>query len=602
MTLNLLSPTRLASNLLGTAALLAAGLFTAGGAQAQSVCKSFYPAGFSLVQGQSNPAITSMSKPAKGVAVSEPNFNVCLVRGTNHTTETSTQFLRNDYSRRQAFNASNTYFIAYSNDGWWHLYDANTLQYLRKLSPRVANPSVSSEFHMAGDAEPHWHPTDPNLLYYVTNNGGTKLLRLDVRNNSYVIAADFAGKLPAWGNSAQHIWTKSEGSPSADGRYWGFQVENGSFNLLGYMVWDLEQNKLVGARQDGNRPDHSSMSAGGRWYVTSDDATGTWAWSPDFTQKKKLHAKSEHSDLALGAKGEDIYVSIDYQSPAGNVFMTNIDSCPAVPASASTAPICPRTVLFPTYLNGAATAMHFSGKAFSKPGWILWSTYGTSRSRDGTWPWYRDKIMAVELKASPRMYPIAYHRSNVGDYFAEPHATVSRDFTRIAFNTNWGSSNALDLDMYLINLPATALPGGATPPSQRPTRHGRRLHPVPARPVTRLIAGTDIIASPSTASSSAASPSPSPPSTGGGGMTVGNRVFTIPCVLCRESERVRSGWRTVLSGFAWLRDAWTPAYFWAAADVVLDEPEAPDSSPQPLAAKAVQVGTQVSMQKDDDRH
>lgn len=433
-------------------------------AQSLGVCNSFYTAGFTLTQGKVNPTMPAVAKPAKGTVLKESNFNTCLVRATSHSTEPPSTFARNDYSRRQAFNADNTYFIVYSNDGWWHLYNANTLQHLRQLSPKVANASVSSELHMAGDAEPQWHPTDPNSLYYLPTNGGTKLLKLDVRTNTATVAADFAGKLPSWGSSASHIWTKSEGSPSADGRYWGFQVENTSFGLLGYMVWDLQNNRLVGSRQDSSRPDHSSMSAAGRWYITSSDTNGTWAWSPDFTTKKKLHAKSEHSDLALGPNGQDYYVSVDYQSSAGDVFYTDIDACPAVAASATTGPICPRTVLFPSYANGAATAMHFSGKGFKKPGWMVFSTYGTSASRDGSWPWFTNKIYVVELAANPRVYPIAYTRraESAGGYWSEPHATVSRDFTRIAFNSNWGVANAEDIDTYIVHIPASSLPGGTT--------------------------------------------------------------------------------------------------------------------------------------------
>jgi hypothetical protein len=38
---------------------------------------------------------------------------------------------------------------------------------------------------------------------------------------------------------------------------------------------------------------------------------------------------------------------------------------------------------------------------------------------------------------------------------------VSRDFTRVAFNSNWSSAGD-DIDDYIVHIPASALPGGTT--------------------------------------------------------------------------------------------------------------------------------------------
>lgn len=521
-------------------------------AQSLGVCNSFYSPGFAVAEGRVNPTVPNMNKPAKGIPFKEPNFNTCVVRATDRASEGSgSSFLRNDYSRRQAFNADNTYFIVYAIDGWWYLYDARTLRQIRKLSPRVAKPDLPVDVHLASDAEPQWHPTDPNALYYVQTYGGNKLYKLDVRNNTYTVAADFTGKFPH-STRARRFWTKSEGSPSADGRYWGFQVEDANFNMLGYMVWDLEQGRVVGSRADSRRPDHSSMSASGRWFISSDDATGTWAWSPDFRTKKRLLHKSEHSDLALGPNGEDYYVSIDYQSNAGDVFFVNIDTCPAVDASATSAPVCPRTVLFPTYSNGSGTALHVSGKGFNKPGWAVISTYGTSASRNGAWPWYTNKIFAVELKANPRVYPLAYTRVRDGDYWAEPHASVSRDFTRIIYNSNWGSTSG-GIDAYIIHVPTSALPGGVVappPPSNGPTTGG--ILP-PRRQVVRPAAAT--------VASRQVPPAPQgAPSASGGGSAATGVSITPPGL-----RLVRAMAAALWQGGHSMREA--PAPWWASASL-----------------------------------
>ncbi|HEY5971936.1 MAG TPA: hypothetical protein VIT22_08175 [Pseudoxanthomonas sp.] len=424
----------------------------------------------------------SLSRPARGVRVKEPSFGTCLVRGTDHAADVTGKFSRAYYARRQVFNADNTYFFTIG-EGWHHLYDAKTMKHLRKLSPRAVNSSLPKEYHINSDSEAQWDAKDPNSMYYLSASGGKKLMKLDVRNNSYKVVADFSNSLPSWASGATRVWAKWEGSSSKDSRYWGFQVENSSGTILGYIVWDLLLNKLAGSMQSSIQSDHTSMSPSGRWIVLASHTSGTWAYSPDFKTKKKLMGTSGHSDLAIGANGHDHYVSIDYASSKGDVFMVDLDTCPSVAASASTAAYCPRTVLFQQYIDGSSSAMHISGKAYDRPGWVVVSAYGHKNSRDGSTPWYADKVFAMEMRANPRIYPIAYTRrtkASTGDsYWSEPHATTNRNLTQIAFNSNWGGSSYEDVDTYIVKLPVSALPGsvvttpptrvtgGNTPPSSR---------------------------------------------------------------------------------------------------------------------------------------
>jgi hypothetical protein len=380
-----------------------------------------------LVEGRRATDAPARPKPPKGLAHEEPTFRTCLVRATDHAREGLRGFARNDYSRRQAFNADGTLFFVSSRDGGWHLYDARTLARLRCLEG------------LSGDAEPQWHPTEPHTLYYLPRNGGLQLRAIDVRTLATRVAADFSGALP-WPGAAR-VWTRSEGSPSRDGRLWALQVETERFEILGLVVWDLAEQRLVGSVPLAVRPDHVSMSPSGRWVVSS-GGDGTIAWSPDFRQRRVLQRRTEHSDLAVGADGHDVYVSIDYASGRGWVFMVDLDTGE-------------RTDLFPTYVERASTAIHFSGKAYDRPGWVLASTYAGSGPRQ----WFMAKVFALELRATPRVYPLAAHHSVVrGQYFAEPHATVNRDFTRVLFNSNWGAAGSDDVDAYLIRLPEGAFP------------------------------------------------------------------------------------------------------------------------------------------------
>lgn len=441
----------------GAGLLAALGVLSPPGIVAGSgVCTGFYPPGFALVEGPDNTQPPpGLPKPAKGVRYADPVYGTCVVRATDHASEPPVNFARTDYSRRQAFNADGSRMLIYSGDGGWHLYSADTLAHLGELPG------------LGGDAEAQWHPSDPALLYYVPTNGGLVLRRLDVVSGQQTTVADFSGRLP-WPGAA-HVWTKSEGSPSADGRYWGFMVDDAAFASVALFTYDLQTDTIIATyATNGDRPDHVSMSASGLYFVVSWDAPrGTRVFNRDFSGEFLLLPSSEHSDLALDANGDDVYVSIDYGSNGGDVFMTNLRTRV-------------RTDLFPTYLSGTATAIHFSGKAFARPGWVLVSTYDPFIPAGQGPQWLHEKLFVLELAPNPRRLQLAHHRSTNIDYWAEPHATASRDFSRVLYNSNWNASaaNTDDVDAYLIELPAGVFgapealfengfenPAGAAPPA-----------------------------------------------------------------------------------------------------------------------------------------
>ncbi|MFY1827242.1 hypothetical protein ACN47A_15080 [Myxococcus fulvus] len=396
-------------------------------------CASFYPAGFTLSSTRAAQPIATLAKPAKGAAITEPTFNTCVVRATDHAADGVSTFARNDYSRRQAFNAANTKQVVYSYDSSWHLYDANTRARLRQLS----GPG--------SDAEPQWHPTNPDLLYYLPTNGvGMRLHEENVTTGTTRVVADFSARLRARWPTANAAWTRSEGSPSADGRYWCFMVDDANWGTLGVFTWDRDTDTILGTyNTQGDRPDHVSMSPSGSHCVVSGDGPrGTVAFSRDFTSQRQLLHKSEHSDLARDANGDDVYVAVDYRSSTGEVFMLNLRTGV-------------RTALFSTYVSGTATALHISGKAYARPGWVLVSTYA---DYGGSLQWLHRKLLAVPLQANPDIYTLAHHRTASNGYWTEPLASVNRDFTRVVWNSNWGSGSDTDVDTYTVEIPSSALP------------------------------------------------------------------------------------------------------------------------------------------------
>ncbi len=376
-----------------------------------------------LIEGQDNSPFPPTPTLVKGTPYLDPVYGTILNRVTDADNEPPAAMARNDYSRRQAFNADNTRLIVFAIDGFWHLYDAVTFDHVTRLD---GGP--------AGDAELQWHPTNPNLFYYLPNNGGLSINQYDVTTKSTTTVADFTGRLP-WAGAAR-VWTKSEGSPSADGRYWGFMVETSSFAPLGLITYDLETDTITGTLDlDGiGRPDHVSMSPSGDYIVPSwDGGLGTVAYARDFSSSTQLLHKSEHSDIALLANGHDAYIALDYQSNSGDVFWVDLQTQQ-------------KTVLFGTYGN-STTAIHFSGKAFDKPGWVLTSTYGmNSTVTNGTKKWFHEKVFLIELETG-RILNVAHaHHSGSRDYFHEPHWSISRDGTKAVGNFNGPIATMVDLN------------------------------------------------------------------------------------------------------------------------------------------------------------
>ena len=397
------------------------------------------------------PAVPEPKAKATGLGAPsyiDPVYGTAVYKATDATDFAGATRVRHDYSRRQAFNADNTRYIGATSNGYWVLYDASSF----RLLPRSGQDGALRG--MAGDAEPIWHPTDPRILFYAQE---MVWYAKDVETDRDEVMADFRGRVP-W-PQATHVWTKAEGTSSADGRYWAFMVTSYSDakkenTIHGLITYDREQDRIVGqldASAFGRHfPDHISISPSGRWAVPSwahDRALGTRAYPLDFSSSRQLHTMSEHSDLAFGPNGEDMYVFADYDS--GAIRAMDI----ATGRSFDMMSLYPR--------NGTGYAAHISGQAFGRPGWIVVSTYADntrygSVAPDTTLePMYR-KIMLLELKRGGRQLAVAHTRTagNYGGYFGEPQATISRDGSRIMFASNFDDGG--EPSSYMVLVPPSA--------------------------------------------------------------------------------------------------------------------------------------------------
>ena len=372
----------------------------------------------------------------------DPVFGTCVVRVTDRRSglspEDPSAGIKNEYSRAQAFNADGRYLIARSIEAYWYLYDANTLQPLAQLPL---------------EDEPRWSATDPYSIQFVS---GARWMSFNIQTGERTLIHDFSADLPF---EPSMVWTRYEGSPSADGRTWGLMAEDQDWLTAAYLVYDVENDRIIATRllddasEDAREIDSVTISPSGKYFlaymdlyceqgVLGSDANpcGLMVYDRALKNGRGLLRVVGHSDLALDSAGRDILVYQDIDTD--HISMLELESGTITP-------------LWPIDFSHSPIGFHFSGRAFKSPGWALISTYSGGHPKDATW--MDNQVFALELKPNGHVVRLAHTHSVVDqdqehDYWAEPQATVSQDFTRILFTSNWGRSGTDEVEMYMVIL------------------------------------------------------------------------------------------------------------------------------------------------------
>jgi hypothetical protein len=380
-----------------------------------------------------------LPEPSPRVPFRDPAFSTCLVRATDRKADLSpddpSPGLKNEYSRVQSFNADGSRILVRSTEAMWYLYDAATLQPFGPLPI---------------ETDPRWDASEPYLLYY---SDGTRLMAYDVRNGEQRIVHDFAVDFP--GQSLTAVWTRYEGSPSFDGRYWGLMAMDTNWEAADLVVYDQVEDRVVATRDVRGTPelDTVTISPLGNYFLGYFDycesglgsearPCGLMVYDHELQNGRGVLRVIGHSDLALDAQGREVLIYQDIDTD--HISMLELATGTVTP-------------LWPIDFSHTPIGLHFSGRAFRRPGWALVSTY--SGGYPDAFTWMDDQVFAVELKADGRVVRLAHTHSLVNeemdhDYWAEPQASVNHDFTRVLFTSNWGRSGTEEVEMYLIELPA----------------------------------------------------------------------------------------------------------------------------------------------------
>ena len=386
------------------------------------------PQGADLVWGKDATAPDpSWQAPDLGGSYADVAYGTSIRRMTSAD---GTRFDRNTYSRRQAENADGTMIFTYHGTAEYHVIER-------------AGPSLVRALPIHPDAEPQWHPTNPNLIRYIagpnSSVGDLELYEIDVTTGESRSIADLTNRIVGLFPQAVFLMDRAEGSPSADGNRYAWMVFDGDGQRVGIVSYDLATDQILGStdqfEHDPSTLDAISMSPSGRFIVAS-YWDGVYAYTVDFADRRQLGTKAEHSDIAVNAAGNDSFVHIVFADVEDGGWLVADDLVTGE-----------RVRIFDLYDN-ANTSIHISGKGFDRPGWVIVSTY--SCKVPGAWSC--DKVMAVELADNGRILNLA-HTHNCGeDYWTETHAVTNRDLSRVYFNTDSGSCG-IDAEVMEITVP-----------------------------------------------------------------------------------------------------------------------------------------------------
>jgi hypothetical protein len=406
-------------------------------------CPSYSP-GFTLVTGTDLYSAPSLAEPAPGQWFTEPVFGTCGARVTDRDHHLSpgdpSTGMVNEYARVQSFNSDGTRLLARGTDGSWYLYDAHS------LLPMGEQPLAD---------EPRWAADDPDVIYYTEE---TSLLSYNVQTAQQTRIRDFADDFP--GQSIVAVWTRHEGRPSRDGRYWGLMAQDQQWDTVAFLVYDRHTDQVtirdmrgVPGMQDGI--DHVTISPLGTYFLASFDRycehgqlgtdaapCGLMVYNSDLSQGRSLLRIIGHYDPALDANGREVILYQDIDTD--HISMLDLASGIVTP-------------LWEIDFSQVGVGFHFSGLSYDRPGWAVVSTH-TDDPMSRTW--MDNQVFLVELKSAGRVVRLAHTHSLVDEnqpseyyYWAEPHATTNSDLTRLLFTSNWGRYNTAAVDMHMIALP-----------------------------------------------------------------------------------------------------------------------------------------------------
>jgi hypothetical protein len=383
----------------------------------------------------------ALDKPALCAPGAEPTFGTTLERVTD-SGAMGFSGVANEYPKAQPWSADGSFFLVRTTNGHYFLIGRDC--------------EVVRELPFAGDAEPRWSPTDPNLLRFLAGNQ-IKEFRVDTGEVRVLHV------FPEY----DRVATNGEGNWSADFDYIALIGSSGGAKEV--FVYRASDDEVFEKLALAASIDWVSITPESRQVLVMFSLNDTWESDgaagrrPGFgLELFDLHMKNRrrvqdhvhHGDVCLAAGGGEAFVGSASNAPGADLHrirMTRLDD--ALPMTEAQAADFTATSLLTLdwFIN-----VHVSCRNLAAPGWAYVSTYGGPSPSEVP---FADELFAVSLDGSQSVRRLAHMRVAYGTYFEEPHAVVAPDGSAVLFTSNWGQSPGAEaVDVYRVTLPVP--PGG----------------------------------------------------------------------------------------------------------------------------------------------
>ena len=411
-------------------------------------------------------AYSPLAKPAKGQAVTDPDFGVTIRRITDVRGDWNLNVVVPPYPTIAAWNADESLLLLYatsprpgaSSSPGWALFDGKTYAFKRWLSIR---PADIEQFY--------WDTTKPDVLYYVDRQT-MELIRYHVSSGSRDTVHDFTKDVKGSGalaSACSSVWHVGGGedpfSMSQDNDLIGLgcaltsKGRNGATNFAGFSY--RFSTGAIGSPVTAEAVVPQATPSG-RHTLYYGQTSGSVEQVLDPLTNNVIHTVrlngAEHSDMLMNAAGQDIVASAQYDGPSGDgsLLIGNLDT-----GEVST--IIGKSKGDPYPPSGTLV----SGRAYKVPGWVVVSTTGRIKRTET----YLDQEVLLANVDTNKICRVAHHRSTgnwddakQSNYWAQPNATPSPRGTRILFASDWGAAApgaavtadpTAAIDTYVIELP-----------------------------------------------------------------------------------------------------------------------------------------------------